>query len=164
MREIAALKGSFKALRAAILSCIEAGVPDTHPQLVLARQQQRLIAERLVELGAAKGIAFEREGDYHRDQLVLARDFERSDEPEPEGQVIQLKTLDFMSSTGKVGTISPPKSRSVGLEALRLEGKVSSMAGKELSVLEGSFGRDYGLDRDPESGLVFYYPIKGNGR
>lgn len=173
-REFFNLKGKFLALRAAILSYLSRGVPDTDHRIIQARHQQRMTAEEMVRKGYAKGVAFEREGDYHREQRMLARLFDRKvivtprpreeldlAEGEPAPQIVHLKPLSFRGENGMNQRISPPKSQAVGLRALRMEAKVASSLNRDLSALEGRIGVDYEIDVDPESGITFYRPLGG---
>ncbi len=159
-------------LRAAILSYLAEGVPDSDERIVQARYQQRMVAEELVRKGYAKGIAFDREGDYQPEQKKLARDFDKivtprpreledADDGKPPAQIVQLDALSIRGETGELKAIDPPPSQMVGIDALKLEAKVSSFMGRELSTLEGTIGIDYVIDKDSESGVTFYVPLTG---
>lgn len=159
-----ALWTKFHVLRAAILGAIEAGVSDNDPRMLQARHQQRMIAEELVRIGAAKGIAFEHEGDYHREQKGMAARFGKQKEQKveaPRDQVVKMKPLRFQGRSGDLMAIAPPPSQVVGVEALRMEGKASSVLNRNLSALEGTLGIDYAIAKDPDSGIVFYVPLTG---
>ena len=171
-KEIFGLRLKFEAMRTAILSYINEGVQDGDSRMVQARHKQRMIAEELTRLDPdVQGIAFEREGDLHRVQQGMARKFgiakpkpqEQIDaeEGQPAAQVIRLKNLHFKSEAGEIMAIDAPPNLIVGLESLRMEGKASSILNRTLSVLEGSIGVDYVIDKDPESEIVFYVPITG---
>ncbi len=158
----------FYALRTSILAYLEAGVDDNDPRIVQARHRQRLIAEDLCRGGHAKAIAFDREGDLHREQQIMAKVFdqmpatiavEAHDDGKPPAQTIQLKTLRFQMKSGKIGTIAAPPNRVVGMETLRGESKAATILSRAESVMEGKHGVDYEIQRDPTSGITMYIPI-----
>lgn len=167
------LRSKFQALRTAILSYLAEGIPERDWRIVQARHQQRMIAEEIVRQGGAKGIAFEREGDYHIGQKHAAKFYgrrimkiddglERPDEVTPPARIVPLRSLDFLSATGEVKRIRPAPSQVVGTRSIAMEGKASSALGRELSVLEGNLGIDYEMGKDRESGIVYYVPIEGD--
>ena len=179
-KKIFDLRVKFEAYKAIINSMIYAGVSDNDEQIVLARHDQRMIAEELNRIDpAVKGIAMRREGDLKAVQRGMAKrfgittssrpqedlDYEEGLKPAGEGkppaQVVKLRTLYFQSEAGEILTINPQPSTVVGLESLRMEGKASSIKGRTLSVLEGSIGVDYEFDKDPESEIEFYVAITG---
>ena len=162
----------FRALRAVILQALEAGHSETSRDVVEPRRQQRAVAEELVRMGAARGISFQREGDILHSYRGLAKlRFLRNPtaprdylEPEiecakPPPIVIPCKTVYFRGRTGEITTIKPPPSQVVGLRAVRLEAREASLRGKEVSVLEGELGKDYEMEVEPTTGIVYYVPI-----
>lgn len=158
----------FYALRASILATLEAGVDDNDPRIVQARQQQRLVAEQLTREGHAKGIAFEREGDLHRDQQAMARVFDQMpptiaaqehDRGKPPVQVIRLKALRFKMTSGRIGVIAPPPNQVIGIETLRAESRAATLHNRPESAMEGKAGVDYEVGQDPDSKITMYTPI-----
>ena len=168
------LWGKLSALRAVILSFISEGVSDNDERVLVARRQQRLIGEELVRRDESKGVAFEREGDLHRVQRGMARKFGvaqarpqeeiDAEEGKPPAQIVVLKTLSFRSEAEGIVNMAAPPNLTVGLEALRMESRAPGVKSATLSVLEGSIGVDYVVDKDPESEITFYVPITGGSK
>ncbi len=162
----------FFAFRAAILSDLELGVPETSFRIVQARHLQRLIAEELYYLGEIQGIAEGHEGDYKREQRIMAKVFdempavlavEAHDAGKPPHQIIKMKSLQFKMKAGGIGAIVAPKPQITRVEMLRAETKAATHLNRPESSQEGSEGVDYIEDYDPASGVHFYRPINGKG-
>ncbi len=159
----------FFAFRAAILSDLELGVPETSFRIVQARHVQRLIAEELYYLGEIEGIAKGHEGDYRKEQRAMAKVFdqmppalavEAHDAGKPPAQIVKLKSLRFKTKAGTIGTIAAPRPQITRVEMLRAETKAATHLDRPESSQEGTEGVDYIEDYDPASGVHFYRPIK----
>jgi hypothetical protein len=164
----------FKTLRALIFQALEAGHSEVSRDVVEPRRQQRAVAEELVRRGAAKGISFQREGDIRHSYRGLAklkflrrlkapRDYLEPEivEDKPPPIIIPLKVARFSSKSGEIKSVTPPPpSQVIGLRAIKLESKVAAARGKEVSVLEGTLGKDYDMEVDQTTGIVYYVPIK----
>jgi hypothetical protein len=155
MNHVQSLWARFHVLRAAILSYLNRGVSETDQRVIQARHQQRMVAEQLVEAGAASGIAFARDGDLSPFQKKKAKDFQVQDEPTrgPRDQVVGLKTVRFSGEAGSVNEPVTEKTSLGSIEGLLWEARVSSSLGRGLSHLEGSIRVDYVIDNDTESGI-----------
>jgi len=165
--EAAKLWTEFKALRAAIRGYLHDGVPETDPRILQARQQQRRVAERMVKIGAARGISFQREGDLSIEQhqgnrTIIVPPLAESDQPSP--RIVKLDTLYIDARQpdldGSKGHGDP--SGLAGTDALRRENQVASRLGRPLAHIEGVLGVDYELKRDDDLGITYYVPLGGD--